>query len=398
MKDAVIVTAIRTPVGKAFRGAYRTVRPDTLAVAALRGALERTPGLDPVEIDEVILGCSFPEAEQGMNVARQVVLAAGLPDSVPGVTVNRFCSSGLQAIAFGAQAIMSGMADVVVAGGTESMTRIQGPGTKFMPDPDLVAALPDAYLGNGLTAEKVAERYGVGREEQDRFALESHMRALAAQAAGRFDAELVPVEVTRARPLEGEGTPGGVVTETVLHAVDEGPRPGTTLEALAALKPAFRAGGSVTAGNSSQMSDGAAVAVLMSAEKAAALGLEPLARFLSFAVGGVDPGIMGIGPVVAIPKALRIAGIGLDQLDLIELNEAFASQAVYVMRELGLDPERVNVNGGAIALGHPLGCTGAKLTATLLHEMERRRARYGIVSMCIAGGMGAAGVYENLRL
>ncbi len=376
MRDAVIVTAVRTPAGKAFRGAYRTVRPDTLAIAALRGALERTPGLDPAEIDEVIIGCSFPEAEQGMNVARQVVLGAGLPESVPGVTVNRFCSSGLQSIDFGAQAIMSGMADVVLAGGAESMTRIQGPGTKFMPDPDLLDRLPDSYLGNGLTAEKVAERHGVGREEQDRFALESHRRALAAQTVGRFDAELVPVTVTRVRPAAAGASLGETVTETFLHSVDEGPRPDTTLEALAALKPAFRAGGSVTAANSSQMSDGAAVAVLMSGEKAAALGIEP---------------------VVATPKALRLAGIEPDQVDLIELNEAFAGQAVYVMRELGLDPERVNPNGGAIALVHPLGCTGAKLTATLLHEMARRRSRYGIVSMCIAGGMGAAGLFENLR-
>lgn len=404
MREAVIVTAVRSPVGKAFRGAYRTVRSDHLAAAVVRGALERTPGLDPVEIDELILGCSFPEAEQGLNMGRQVALLAGLPESVPGVTVNRFCSSGLQAIAFGAQAIMSGMAEVVVAGGAESMTRVQGPGTRFMPGPELVDAVPDAYLGNGLTAEKVAERYAVSREDQDRFALESHRRASAAQAEGRFDAEILPVEVIR-RPVPAGGARGasrvsdpdsGASAETILHSVDEGPRADTTLEVLGALRPAFRAGGSVTAGNSSQMSDGAAVSVVMSAGKADALGLRPLGRFVSFATVGVDPGIMGIGPVAAIPKALRLAGVSLHDIGLIELNEAFASQAVAVMRELSLDPARVNVNGGAIALGHPLGCTGAKLTATLLHEMSRRGERYGVVSMCIAGGMGAAAVFENL--
>lgn len=422
MREAVIVTAVRSPVGKAFRGAYRTVRSDHLAAAVVRGALERTPGLDPVEIDELILGCSFPEAEQGLNMGRQVALLAGLPESVPGVTVNRLCSSGLQAIAFGAQAIMSGMAEVVVVGGAESMTRVQGPGTRFMPGPELVDAVPDAYLGNGLTAEKVAERYAVSREDQDRFALESHRRASAAQAEGRFDAEILPVEVIRRAPVragagagagrylpapvDGAAHPGvaarvggpgfGGAAETILHSVDEGPRADTTLEALGALRPTFRAGGSVTAGNSSQMSDGAAVSVVMSAGKADALGLRPLGRFVSFATVGVDPGIMGIGPVAAIPKALRLAGISLNDVGLIELNEAFASQAVAVMRELSLDPARVNVNGGAIALGHPLGCTGAKLTATLLHEMSRRGERYGVVSMCIAGGMGAAAVFENL--
>ncbi|MBI5442531.1 MAG: thiolase family protein [Deltaproteobacteria bacterium] len=394
MREAVIVASVRTPVGKAQRGAYSTVRPDELGAAAIRGALERTSGLDPAEIDDVIFGCSFPEAEQGMDVARNAALLAGLPESVAGVTVSRFCASGLQAIAFASHGIAAGMADVLLAGGTESTTRIPGGGNKFAPSPALLRNRPDVFLGMGLTAERVAERYGVSREDQDAFAAESHRRALAAQAEGRFDTELIPVEVRRATP--GSGAEPRV--ETFVHRKDEGPRAGTTPEGLAALKPVFKKGGTVTAGNSSQNSDGAAASVLMSAGKAASLGLKPLGRLVSFAVGGVDPGVMGIGPVVAIPKALKQAGLSLDHIDLIELNEAFASQAVYVMRHLGLDPARVNVNGGAIALGHPLGCTGAKLTATLLHEMTRRRARYGMVSMCIAGGMGAAGVFENLTL
>lgn len=392
MREAVIVTALRTPVGKAFKGALSTVRPDDLGAAALRGALERTPGLDPADIDDVILGCSFPEGEQGMDVARVSALLAGLPASVAGVTVSRFCASGLQAIAYGSQAIAAGMADVVFAGGTESMTRVPGGGNTFMANPDAMARFPDLYLAMGLTAERVARQYGVTREDQDAFGAESHRRALAAQAAGRFDTELLPVEVTRTRPAPSGAEPR---RETFVFRADEGPRPGTTPEGLGALKPAFKPGGTVTAGNSSQMSDGAAACVLMSAEKAGALGLEPLGRLVSFAVGGVDPGVMGIGPVVAIPKALQRAGLRVADLELIELNEAFASQAVYVIRHLGLDPAKVNVNGGAIALGHPLGCTGAKLTATLLHEGVRRRARYGLVSMCIAGGMGAAAVFES---
>ncbi|MCZ7664687.1 MAG: thiolase family protein [Thermoleophilia bacterium] len=393
MREAVIVTAVRTPVGKAFKGAYRAVRPDDLGAVAIRGALERTAGLDPGEIEEVIMGCAFPEAEQGMNIARQSALRAGLPESVPGVTVNRFCASGLQAIAFAAQMVAGGMAEVVLAGGAESMTRVPGGGNTPMANLDLLDTLPDAYLNMGLTAENVAERFGVTREDQDAFAVESHQRALVAQENAKFDQELVPVHVTRYRPAEG----GLVQPEAFVHRVDEGPRPDTSLEGLATLKPAFRAGGSVTAGNSSQMSDGAAMAVVMSGEKAVSLGLEPLARLASFAAVGVDPGIMGIGPVAAIPKALGLAGLSLGDVDLIELNEAFASQALCVMRRLDLDPARVNVNGGAIALGHPLGCSGAKLTATLLHEMIRRGDRYGLVSMCIAGGMGAAGLFENLR-
>ncbi|MBI5444671.1 MAG: thiolase family protein [Deltaproteobacteria bacterium] len=392
MRDAVIVTAVRTPAGKAFKGAYSTMRPEDLGSAAIRGALDRTPGLDPQEVDDVIVGCSFPEAEQGMDLGRICALRAGLPDSVAGVTVNRFCSSGLQALAYGSQTVSMGSAEVVVAGGAESMTRVPMAGNLLMPNPGLAADRPDLYLDMGLTAENVAERFGVSREEQDAFAAESHRRAVAAQAEGRFEQELVPVEVVRYRP----GANGEPRRETFLHAADEGPRPGTTVETLAALKPVFRKGGSVTAGNSSQMTDAAAMSVIMSAEKAAALGLKPIARLVSFAAVGVDPSVMGIGPVAAIPKALKGAGLRLQDIDLIELNEAFASQALYVIRELGLDLSRVNVNGGAIALGHPLGCTGAKLAATLFHELARRRGRYGLVSMCVGLGMGAAGVFENL--
>lgn len=393
MTEAVVVTALRTPGGRAGKGAFRTVRPEDLAAAAIRGALARTPGLDPADIDDIILGCAFPEAEQGLNLGRQVVFSAGLPESVPGVTLNRFCASGLQAIVYACQQVSAGMAEVVLAGGVESMSRVPGGGNLPMADIGLMASCPDLYLNMGLTAEKVAERYDVTREQQDAFAAESHRRALAAQAEGRFDRELVPVEVIRYVP----GSDGTAVEERFVHRVDEGPRI-TSVEALAALKPAFKRGGTVTAGNASQTTDGAAMTVVMSAERAKDLGLQPLLRLVSFAVGGVDPGVMGIGPVVAVPRALALAGLGLDDIDVIELNEAFASQAVYVMRHLGLDPEKTNVNGGAIALGHPMGCTGAKLTATLASELTRRRARYGMVSMCIAGGMGAAAVFENLRV
>ncbi|MDW7710296.1 MAG: acetyl-CoA C-acyltransferase [Deferrisomatales bacterium] len=393
MREAVIVTSVRTPVGRAFKGALATTRPDDLAAAALRGALERTPGLEPAQVDDVILGCAFPEAEQGLNMGRLAALLAGLPASVPGQTVNRFCSSGLQTIALAAQAVITGMADVVLAGGVESMTRVPMTGNKIMVNPELVRSGPDAYLGMGLTAENVADRFGISREDQDAFALQSHQRAVAAQESGRFADELLPVTVKRYAP----GKNGNVEEAIAVHAQDEGPRADTTLEVLARLKPAFKQGGSVTAGNSSQMSDGAAVSVVMSADRARALGLAPLARFVSFAVAGVDPAVMGIGPIEAIPKALRLAGLEIGDLGLAELNEAFASQALPVMNTLGLPPEITNVNGGAIALGHPLGCTGAKLTATLLHEMPRRRARYGLVSMCIGGGMGAAGIFESLR-
>ncbi len=392
MKEAVIVSAVRTAVGKAPRGMYRTTLPEVLATTAIRGALERAPALDPAEIDDVMMGCAFPEAEQGLNVGRNYALLAGLPQSVPGFTMNRFCSSGLQAVALGAQAIMSGMAEVVLAAGVESMSRVPGGGNKEMFSSEMLDASPDVYLSMGLTAENVASRFNVTREEQDTLAAESHRRALAAIANGTFNDEIVPVEIKHWLP----GPDGSVVEKSTTVTVDEGPRAGSTIEALANLKPVFKKNGTVTAGNSSQTSDGAAAAVVMSAEKAAALGLRPLARFVSFAAAGCDPAVMGIGPVFAIPKALKLAGLGVGDIDLVELNEAFASQAFYCMRELGFDPAIVNVNGGAVALGHPLGATGAKLTATLLHEMRRRQSRYGVVSMCVAGGLGAAAVFERL--
>ncbi len=392
MKEAVIVSAVRTAVGKAPRGMYRTTLPEVLAVTAMRGALERVPALDPAEIDDVMLGCAFPEAEQGLNVGRNYALLAGLPESVPGFTMNRFCSSGLQAIALGAQAIMSGMAEVILAGGVESMSRVPGGGNKEMFSGDMIDACPDVYLSMGMTAENVASRFNVTREQQDALAAESHRRALAAIANGTFHDEIVPVEVKHWLP----GPDGSVLERSTVVTVDEGPRPGSTVEALANLRPVFKKNGTVTAGNSSQTSDGAGAAVVMSAERAAELGLEPLARFVSFAAAGCDPAVMGIGPVFAIPKALKLAGLKVSDIDLVELNEAFASQAYYCIHELGLDPARVNVNGGAVALGHPLGATGAKLTATLLHEMKRRQSRYGVVSMCVAGGIGAAAVFERL--
>lgn len=390
MREAVIVTAVRSAVGKAPKGSLKDARPDELASQVIRQALERTPGLDPREVDDVILGCAMPEGEQGLNVARVAALRAGLPDSVPGVTVNRFCASGLQAIAMAAERILAGWADVVVAGGVESMSLIPMTGWKFAPHPDLVERWPDVYLSMGNTAEIVARRFEVSREDQDRWSLRSHQRAAAAIREGRFREEIVPVRVRR---WEEDG-PVPRARELVFE-VDEGVRFDTSLEALGRLKPAFAKDGTVTAGNSSQTSDGAAACVVMSDRKAAQLGLKPLGLFRSFAVAGVPPEIMGIGPVEAVPKALRLAGIRLQDVDLVELNEAFASQTLAVIRRLELDPERVNPNGGAIALGHPLGCTGAKLTATLLHEMRRRSARYGVVTMCVGGGMGAAGVFER---
>jgi acetyl-CoA acyltransferase len=384
------VTAVRSAVGKAPKGALKDARPDELAAQVIRQAVERTPGLDPREVDDVILGCAMPEGEQGLNVARVAALRAGLPDSVPGVTVNRFCASGLQAIAMAAERILAGWAEVVVAGGTESMSLIPMTGWKFAPHPDLVEAWPDVYLSMGNTAEVVARRFQVSREDQDRWGLRSHQRAAAAIREGRFREEIVPVRVRR---WEEDG--GAPRARELVFEVDEGVRFDTSLEALAKLKPAFAKDGTVTAGNASQTSDGAAACVVMSSRKAEALGLRPLGVFRSFAVAGVPPEIMGVGPVEAVPKALRLAGIRLQDVDLIELNEAFASQTLAVIRRLELDPERVNPNGGAIALGHPLGCTGAKLTATLLHEMRRRQARYGVVTMCVGGGMGAAGVFER---
>jgi len=395
MREAVIVSSVRTPVGKAAKGTLRTARPDDLAAIAIKEALARVQGLDAKEVEDVILGCAMPEAEQGMNVARIACLRAGLPVEVPAMTINRFCSSGLQAIAIAAERIASGQIHVAVAGGTESMSMVPMAGNKMSPNPWLMDHYPDAYLGMGLTAENLAKKYGVTREQADEFSLASHKKAIAAITAGKFKDEIVPVEVHRTA-LENGGRPSfEKKTEKITFEMDEGPRADTSLEALAKLKPAFHARGVVTAGNSSQMSDGAAAAVVMSDERARALGLKPLARFVAFAVAGCPPEEMGIGPVHAIPKALQMAGLSLDQMDVIELNEAFAVQALSVITLAGLDPARINVNGGAIALGHPLGCTGAKLTATILRELARRNARYGLVTMCIGGGMGAAGIFEH---
>ena len=394
MPEAVLVSAVRTPVGRAPKGALSTTRPDDLAALAVRGAVDKIPELDRAEIDDVILGCAQPEGEQGWNIARWAALRAGLPVEVPGVTVNRLCSSGLEAIAIADLRIRSGGDRVVVAGGAESMSLLPFGGLKPSPNPWMAEHYPASLLTMGLTAERVARRYGVTREDQDAFALTSHRKALAAQAVGRFTEELIPVTVATAVPGAKAGKP--LVTETIF-AADEGPRADTSAEALAKLKPAFHAQGTVTAGNSSQTSDGAAAAVLMEAGRARELGIRPLARLVAYAATGCLPEEMGIGPIAAIPKALRRADLALDEIGLIEFNEAFAAQALAVIRVLGLDMERINVNGGAIALGHPLGCTGAKLTATLLQEMKRRKARYGMVTMCVGGGMGAAGIFENLQ-
>jgi len=393
MPEAVLVSAVRTPVGRAPKGALATTRPDDLAATALGGALERVPQLDKAEIDDVILGCAQPEAEQGFNIARFAALRAQLPVEIPGATVNRLCASGLEAIAQADMRIRVGRARVVIAGGAESMSMIPMGGLKPSPNPWLAENYPASLLTMGLTAERVARHYKISREDQDAFALKSHQKALAAQAVHRFDEELISVKVTTAVPGAKAGKP--TVTESAF-AADEGPRADTSAAALAGLKPVFHAQGSVTAGNASQTSDGAAAAVLMDATRAKELGLEPLARLMAYSVAGCLPEEMGVGPIFAIPKALKQAGLTMDQIDLIELNEAFAAQSLAVIRELGLDPEKVNVNGGAIALGHPLGCTGAKLTATLLAEMKRRKARYGMVTMCVGGGMGAAGIFERL--
>jgi acetyl-CoA acyltransferase len=391
-QDPVIVAAARTAVGKAKRGSLASFRPDDMAAAVIADLLRRAPSLDPADVDDVILGCAFPEGEQGMNMARMVALRAGLPVTVPGETINRFCSSGLQSIAHAAFAIRAGQAQVVIAGGTESMSLVPMTGFKFAPMPHLAENYPQAFTSMGLTAENVSVRYGVSRLDQDAFSLRSHQRAFAAVDTGRFDPEIVPLEVCLV-----EQSNGGTLSKTFIFKRDEGPRGDTSLEALGKLKPAFKEGGTVTAGNSSQMSDGAAAVIVMSRAKAESLGLKPLARFHSFAVGGVPPEIMGIGPVVAVPKALKLAGLSLKDIGLIELNEAFAAQGLAVMRELDLDPEITNVNGGAIALGHPLGCTGAKLTTQLVYEMKRRDVQFGMVTMCIGGGMGAAGIFENLN-
>ena len=391
MREVVVVSALRTPVGRAFKGTLRSTRPDDLAAIAIKAALERVPKLDTKEIEDVILGCAMPEGEQGMNVARIAALRAGLPVEVSAMTINRFCSSGLQAIAMAAERIQAGGADVIVAGGTESMSMIPMGGNKISPNPWLVDHYPDSYLSMGLTAERVAQRFGISRAQCDEFSLASHQKALAALQAGKFDDEIVAVPVTFTTPN------GSKPKKTeITFKQDEGPRADTSLEALGALKPAFHVKGVTTAGNSSQMSDGAAAAVVMSAERAKALGIKPLARYVSFATAGYKPEEMGLGPVFAIPKALKLAGLKLDQIEVIELNEAFAAQSLAVIQEAKLDPAKVNPNGGAIALGHPLGCTGAKLTASVIRELKRRNARYGMVTMCVGGGMGAAGIFENI--
>ena len=392
MREAVIVSSVRTPIGRAFKGTLRSTRPDELAAVAIKSALDRVPQLNSKEIEDVILGCAMPEAEQGMNVARIASLRAGLPVEASAITINRFCSSGLQAIAMAAERIMAGAAEVMVAGGTESMTMIPMGGNKISPNPWLVEHYPDAYLSMGLTAERLAKRFAITREAADEFSLRSHQKAMAAIQSGKFDDETVPVPVSFTTPNGSKPK-----RQEIVFKIDEGPRADTSLEALAGVKPAFHVKGTVTAGNSSQMSDGAAAAVVMSAERARSLGIKPLARFVAFATAGYKPEEMGLGPVFAIPKVLKLAGLKLSDIDVIELNEAFAAQSLAVIQEAALDPERVNPNGGAIALGHPLGCTGAKLTATIIREMKRRNAHYGLVTMCVGGGMGAAGIFENLN-
>jgi acetyl-CoA acyltransferase len=391
MREVVLVSSVRTPVGRAFKGTLRATRPDELAATAIQGALERVPELDSKEIEDVIIGCAMPEAEQGMNVARIASLRAGLPVEVSAVTINRFCSSGLQAIAMAAERIMSGGAEVMLAGGTESMSMIPMGGNKVSPNPWLVNHYPDAYLSMGLTAERLAHRFGITREQCDAFSLHSHQKALAAIHAHKFEDETVAVHVSYTTPNGSKPK-----KHEITFKVDEGPRADTSMEALGGLKPAFHVKGVTTAGNSSQMSDGAAASVVMSAERAKALGITPLVRYVSFATAGYKPEEMGLGPVFAIPKALKMAGLKLADIDVIELNEAFAAQSLAVIQQGGLDPGRVNPNGGAIALGHPLGCTGAKLTASVIRELKRRKARYGMVTMCVGGGMGAAGIFENL--
>jgi acetyl-CoA acyltransferase len=392
MQDAVVVAATRTAVGKAPNGTLKTVRPDEMAATVIGEALRRAPGIDPRDVDDVIMGCAMPEAEQGLNVARIASLRAGVPVDASAVTMNRFCASGLQAIASGAEHIMCGFADIVVAGGTESMSLVPMGGNKVCPNPTLVDEYPDVYLSTGLVAENHARDYAISREEQDAFALRSHQRAVAAIEAGRFAEEITPLRFSVAMPQNG----GSAGLRDMTFAQDEGPRRDTSPEALAKLRPAFHTTGTVTAGNSSQTSDGAAAVVLMSAAAAKKRGLQPLARFVAYATAGVAPERFGIGPVPAVRKVLERAGLTLDQIDLVELNEAFAAQVIAVLRELPIDPDRLNVNGGAIALGHPLGCTGAKLTTSLLYEMHRRQARYGLVTMCVGGGMGAAGIFERL--
>jgi acetyl-CoA acyltransferase len=392
MKEAVIVSAVRTAVGRAKRGTLVDVRPDEMAAVVIKEALKRAAPVKAEDVEDVIMGCAFPEGEQGMNVARIALLRAGLPYTVPGQTLNRFCCSGLQTIAIAAERIMAGFGSCIIAGGTESMSMIPMTSNKFAPNPWLAENYPEVYASMGQTAENVANKYGVSREEQDAFGYRSHMRAIAAQDAGKWKDEIVPLEIEQV-VLEN----GKLTTRTIVFDADEGPRRGTSLEAMAKLRPAFAPNGTVTAGNSSQMSDGAAAVMVMEREKAESLGLKPLVRFVGYAVGGVPPEIMGIGPTVAVPKVMELTGLSLDDVGLIELNEAFASQSLAVIRELGLNKDITNVNGGAIALGHPLGCTGAKLTVQIINEMKRRDVQFGLVTMCIGGGMGAAGILENLQ-
>ena len=393
MKEAVVVSAVRTAVGKAPRGILKDTRPDDVAAIIIKEALSRVPGLKAEEVDDVVLGCAFPESDQGLNLARVVAMRAGFPHTVPGQTVNRFCSSGLQAIATAAYEIMVGATEVMVAGGVEFMSQVPIMGLTPSPNPYLVEHNPQVYTSMGLTAENVAEKFGISREDQDRFALSSHQKAAKAIREGKFKEEVIPI-LAKVKEVKEDGT---VVVKEVIFDTDEGVRYDASLEGMAALKPVFKAKGTVTAGNASQTSDGAAALVLMSRERAEKMGVKPLATFRSFAAAGVPPEIMGVGPAYAVPKALKLAGLTLDQIGLVELNEAFASQALYVIRHLGLNLDIVNVNGGAIAVGHPLGCTGAKLTTSLLYEMKRRNVRYGLVTMCIGGGMGAAGVFERVN-
>ncbi|AMA73311.1 MULTISPECIES: acetyl-CoA C-acetyltransferase [Aneurinibacillus] len=393
MREAVIVSAVRTAVGKAPKGTLKNTRPEDLGAAVIKEAVRRAPGLEPGMIDDVVIGCAMPEGEQGLNIARIISVYAGLPTTVPAFTINRFCSSGLQSIAIAAEKIMCGFADVVIAGGVESMSHVPMTGYKLAPHPEIVEKYPEIYISMGHTAENVAERFGISREEQDRFAVASHAKAAAAIREGKFKDEIIPLTV-REKQLDAKGK---LQLREFIFDTDEGVRPDTNMEALARLRSPFRIGGSVTAGNASQTSDGAAAVIVMSREKAEELELKPMAVFRSFAVGGVDPEIMGVGPITAIPKALKLAGITQDQVDLFEINEAFASQAIQVIRHLNIDESKVNVNGGAIALGHPLGCSGTKLTVTMLYEAARRNAKYGVVSMCIGGGMGAAGVFEFVK-
>ncbi len=392
IKEAYIVAATRTACGKANKGSLRFTRPDSMGGAVIKELLKRTPEVSPEMVEDVIMGCAFPEASQGLNVAKQIAALGGLPDEVPGVTVNRFCSSGLQTIAMAAERIMVGAADVIVAGGVESMSLVPMGGMSVQPNPELVDNKPELYISMGLTAENVADKYGVSREDQDAFAYQSHQRAITAWENGKFDSQITPIEVVE-KKISADGE---IIEEKFTFRKDEGPRADTSKEVLAKLRAVFKAGGSVTAGNSSQMNDAAAGVIVMSGEKVKELGLTPIARYVGFSVAGVAPELMGIGPVEAIPKVLKQTGLKLSDIDLIELNEAFAAQSLAVIRELGIDQDITNVNGGAIAMGHPLGCTGTKLTAQILHEMQSRKSKYGMVTMCIGGGMGAAGIFENL--